>query len=78
MSRAFPVKSDDIKESCGSTSFQEGLDYFNAHKVSHLTFSPSDQMFKAIVYDGSKEYIVRVDLHKEEYIFASCTCAAYD
>ncbi len=77
MSSIFPITIHDIEQSCGKTSLNRGMEYYNSRKVSPITYSAEDKMFKAIV-QGSKEYLVFVDLHSESYIYGTCSCSAYD
>ncbi|WP_235886290.1 SNF2 helicase associated domain-containing protein [Paenibacillus cymbidii] len=67
---------DEIKDACGFTSYTHGRSYFQAGRVTSLSYNPDTLSHKAAV-TGSKRYRVTVSIDDVEGIEGSCTCPAF-
>lgn len=67
----------EIRQLCGTTSYQRGEGYYHANRVSQLSYNPDEMCYDAVVV-GSKRYDVTVEID-EEYgdVEAECSCPAF-
>lgn len=68
-----PFTEQDIRDWCGGTSFERGRMYYQAGRVSNVTYHIDEGVYTALVI-GEARYRVKIEVDTDDDVDAYCDC----